>query len=484
MIRSFLLALASSVVLALGGATPAGGAPQHQPSFAAARAAIETDIVPRLAELAHWCHDRRLFGDRDRLWSGVLRLEPGNSDGRRILRYRRSGDGWLQSKSYKLGVNRNPRAVPEFTGRYRRVVGDYKLRLFKLLSAHRKDPEVGPEVREDVLGHLLLIDPDDLEVRTALGETWHEGRWILAESQRTLRGRADLALFARAAMEWAPEPQAVEATEAERDLGLELRGAHATSAVRVLGTTDSVETKATARLTHAAEHYFEHVFRLRQTHRDGFTVFLLSGFGEREALLKGFGVPEPRAALARQSAGGWLTPTVVGQWSSDPRRRLDGAARQTLGAMLMDAYGIDGRHGWAWEGVGLYLVYNLTGTRMTYFFEHSDYQKNRPITLWPRLQNPATDWLAEGRALLAGPKAPKLEFLLGRNVNLMRDEDMLMGYVLAAYLLEGWPREAPGLLRRIGSGEHPIESFESGLGYSLRQIERRLARWLEETRKS
>ena len=67
-------------------------------------------------------------------------------------------------------------------------------------------------------------------------------------------------------------------------------------------------------------------------------------------------------------------------------------------------------------------------------------------------------------------------------MNLMRDEDLLFGYVLAAYLLEGWPREAPALLAAIGGGAHPIEAFERSLGYSLPEIEARLRRWLDEVR--
>ena len=101
---------------------------------------------------------------------------------------------------------------------------------------------------------------------------------------------------------------------------------------------------------------------------------------------------------------------------------------------------------------------------------------------WQQLQLADVNWLEEGRRLLSGPNAPHLEFLLGKSVNNMRDEDLLFSYVLAAYLLEGRPKETPTILRRIGAGNHPVKVLEEELGRPLREIEARLLRWLEETR--
>ena len=80
---------------------------------------------------------------------------------------------------------------------------------------------------------------------------------------------------------------------------------------------------------------------------------------------------ETRRGLS-SAVGGWLdSPNRLAEWSPSPDRRLDGAARQTLGTLLMDAFGIDGRCGWAWEGVGLYMIHDLVGTRLTWFFDTS-----------------------------------------------------------------------------------------------------------------
>ena len=62
----------------------------------------------------------------------------------------------------------------------------------------------------------------------------------------------------------------------------------------------------------------------------------------------------------------------------------------------------------------------------------------------------------------------------------MRDEDLLVAYVLSAYLLEGRPDDVPRILRRIGAGEHPVRVFEDVMGFSVPVLEGRLRRWLDE----
>ena len=72
------------------------------------------------------------------------------------------------------------------------------------------------------------------------------------------------------------------------------------------------------------------------------------------------------------------------------------------------------------------------------------------------------------------------EILVGRSVNSLTTEDMLLSYVLAAYLVEARPEEAVVLLRRIGAGESSQAAVESVLDLDLAQLGRRLRRWLDE----
>ncbi|TDJ68529.1 MAG: hypothetical protein E2O39_13065 [Planctomycetota bacterium] len=447
----------------------------------AARVEAGRELVAPLESLVEWCQANRLYRERDRVYGAIVSLAPEHRAARRALRHHRLRGEWVPSEAYRVPRNRTPEKLPEFNESYDAVVGGYRGTVLRILFEERK--HLRPEDRDDALRGLLAFDPDDAAVRGALGEAQWHGRWLLRESVATLNGRAALALIARTSLAITPEPESSAPTDEERSLGLLWSSVLETPRVRVLGTVGSDEVGGTAKVTHAIGEYFRNVFRRSQPSRDDFRILLLGDNVQRERLLGALGLPLEEAQLVRTAAGGWLgSDNLLGEWSPDPRRRLDGAARQTLGTLLIDAYGIDARHGWAWEGIGLYLVYNMIGTRMTYFIERSSYLKPRNQTLWTQLQAPGANWIEEGRAMLTSEGGPHLEFLVGRNVASMRDEDILFAYVVAAYLLEGRPTETPDLLARLGAGEHPADAFNAALGASLPQIDARIRRWLEEIR--
>ena len=448
------------------------------------RRLIETEeaaLVPRLWELAAECRDWRLYRERDLLARLVIEVEPDHAGARKALKYNRQGDRWVQSPSYRV-----PRSHAReerhalYAERLAATLDPYKARVFRALERDARLLALG--ARERTLRKLLILAPDDAALRTVLGERRLADRWVLEETAVAAEGGRAIAALAAAALDDVDRPRSEAQTRTERRLGVPWRSALRTPGVRVLGTTPRREVDETARVTEAVAGLFQRVFSHGQPHREGYTIYLVQGAEEREVLLANMpGLPETTKGLLRQAGGGWLgSGSRLGEWDPNPARRLDGAVRQTLGTLLMDAYGIDGRHGWAWEGMGLYLVYHMTGTRLTYFFGRSGYSSNRKTTLWPTLQAPETRWLAAAYDLLARDDAPGLEFLLGRDVDTMRDEDILVAYAVAAYLLEGRPDEAPIILRRIGAGEHPVLVFEDVTGESLPGLELRLRRWLGE----
>ena len=448
------------------------------------RRLVETEeaaLVPRLWELAEWCKDWRLYRQRDLLSRLVLEVEPDHKGARKALKYNRQGDEWVQSRSYRLPRSHaRDEHVAEYAERLAGALDPYKARVFRALE--RDSRLLAPGARERTLRKLLILEPNDVALRTVLGERQHAGRWVLEETAVAAEGGRAVAALAEAAYEDVDRPESDAPTKGERKLGVHWRSTLKTPGVRVLGTTPRKEVDETARVTEAVAGLFQRVFGHGQPHRRGYTIFLVQGGDEREALLANMpGLPDATKGLLRQAGGGWLgSGNRLGEWDVNPARRLDGAARQTLGTLLMDAYGIDGRHGWAWEGIGLYRVYHMAGTRLTYFFGRSGYSSNRKTTLWPTMQAPETRWLAAARGLLQRDNAPGLEFLLGRDVDTMRDEDILVAYAVAAYLLEGRPDDAPVILRRIGAGEHPVLVFEDVTGESLPDLELRLRRWLDE----
>jgi hypothetical protein len=128
------------------------------------------------------------------------------------------------------------------------------------------------------------------------------------------------------------------------------------------------------------------------------------------------------------------------------------------------------------------MVHELVGTRLTWFFDTRGYQPQTATGLWSRLQAPEADWFSVASELFEAEGTPSLVFLLGREINDMREQDVLVSYILAAYLLEGHPQQTPLLLTRLGQGRHPVRVFEETLGYPIHTIEARLHRWLLETR--
>jgi hypothetical protein len=450
--------------------------------FAEARGELDAQLVPVLAGLARECRDVRLYGDGDRLHAQILVLDPEHAEARRALRYHRVGGGrWVQSRGWKPRRNHARRELEPVRQRVAEELEGYRNALFMLIDLHR--PELGLAGVELELQRLLALLPEDESVRGAVGEVRVEGEWILVESWTARKHRAALPPLAKACLAQAPAPEDAAVRPEERQLGIPWNAARRTRAVRVLGTTGVGEAGNTARVTHAVGDFFRNVFAVERRHRDDLTIYLLD-HGHGLALLQRWPrlSEETRRGLAA-AVGGWLdSPNRLAEWSPNPDRRLDGAARQTLGTLLMDAFGIDGRCGWAWEGVGLYLIHDLVGTRLTWFFDTSGYRPQTATGLWTRLQDPTVDWFAEARSLLEGENPPRLTYLLGRDINAMREEDVLFAYVLAAYLLEGHPRRTPEILRRIGAGEHPVAVFEEELGHSLPVVEERLRRWLAESR--
>jgi hypothetical protein len=481
---------AALAVLTLVLALPASSAAQDlerdilraRKHFASLVVREEAALVPQLWELARWARARKLYLEVDRIARAVIAIDPDHSPARKALKYLKRTDGWVLSRAYRTPRNFGDGEQLELYAQALVEVTDpFQAKLFRRLE--RDSRKLAPGTRDAVLRRLLVLDPDDEALRAVLGERKLDGRWVLEETARAAEVSGRIATRAEQALERVRRPGIDAPTKPERGLKLAWKTVRITRGVRVLGTTQRAEVDETARVTQAVAHFFHTVFGHGQSHRRGYTIFLLKDPGQRDILLETMeGIDDPTKDQLRRAAGGWLgKPNRLGEWDPSPARRLDGAARQTLGTLLMDAYGIDGRHGWAWEGLGLYMVYRMVGTRLTYFIDRTGYTANRKTTLWPRLQAPGARWLVEARVLLASERAPGLEFLLGRSVDTMRDEDLLYAYALAAYLLEGRPDDVPRILKRIGAGEHPVRVFEAVTGLSLEDLELRIRRWLDET---
>lgn len=444
------------------------------------------EALPRLLDLASWARSKKLYACASHLHRGILTLDEDQPQARRALRYFRVGGKWRQA----LGFHEPRNHVPE--GQLPALKGEFRDRLERALGPFRDgllgrigNPRlaVSTEMKEEILRQLLCFEPDSPHLHGALDEELVGGRWLLRESARTLRGSAALRRLAQRCLEQVEALERGNFTRDELKSRLRLSSIVRSEDVRVTGTVTKGEIEQATRTAQAVGGLFEEVFGRPAHFRRGFSVLLLRKPAELAdlgplAIPRHSGVVMPRPDSPQ--VGGWLSYSELAEWSPDRERRLDGLARQTMGAMLMDTYGLDARHGWIWEGVGMFLVDQLVGTKRTYFVEHPQYVLEDADGLWRTLADDGTDWLELAAERRAEGKWPGLQFLVGRPIASMRDEDLLLSYVLAAYVIQGWPDHAPSLLDRIGAGEHPVHAFESVLGWSLPQLEQRLERWLEE----
>jgi hypothetical protein len=474
--------LALSLCLTTGATLNAASGDDPAASFDSRRRKLIGVSLPRLAALAGECKKSRLYAEADSLWKCVLVIDPDHRAARKALRYYRiRGDEWYQSKSYRVPKNRAVQGLSAVRASVEQELRAVREGMLSLLEEYGE--RLGREHADAELVWLLRLLPEDGAVRAAVGEERHGDEWLLTESITALKHREAFPLLARACLRLAPEPLEARIRAEERALGLPWNAAKKTEALRVIATTGAPEARHAARVAHAVGDYFRNVLAGGSAPRADFTLYMLQGV-ERDHMIDAWPGLDPATRKGlRAAAGGWLGKgNRLAEWSTIPARRVDGAARQTLGTLLMDSYGITGRQGWAWEGIGLYMVHELVGTRLTWFFDTHGYQPQTATGLWSRLQAPEADWFSVASELFEAEGTPSLVFLLGREINDMREQDVLVSYILAAYLLEGHPQQTPLLLTRLGQGRHPVRVFEETLGYSIHTIEARLHRWLLETR--
>jgi hypothetical protein len=446
---------------------------------------LERDVVEssvqQLEATADWCRSERLYGYRQRVLAFLLELDPEHRDARRALGYHRIGGEWKPPTGRRPGRDYSPESIPEAQRRIRES-------LVPLRKPFLEDLQANPaglrrESAQRTIRALLALDEDDAALRAMIGETRLEGEWVLVESARTVARRKSLAADIAKSRELTPaaldQPVPddlvdwpIAWTVSVRTLGLEL-----------VGTVPESEGRTVAADLQSLARTFERAFGVPGTHRDGLRVMLLSGYAERDAALDQLELPPSVRNHLGSAAGGWLgSGQRLAEWDGSAQRRRDGAARQVLGTMLMDRFGIDGGHAWAWEGFGLYLIHLQLGTRGTWFYQGSGYQPVADALSWSMAQDPTSDWHALTRHLLTDPNGLRVNFLLGRPLNSMTSQDLVCSYTLAAYLLEGWPDRVPRLLTALGRGEHPVLVFERELGFPITTLDQRIVRWIDESR--
>jgi hypothetical protein len=473
-LRLFLSGLLFACVLARP--VPAQGDPAGD--FPTEHHAALTQLVDGMLHVASWCSLKELFLERDRLYRAVLEIDPDNETARKGLRYSRKSDGSWQEPAPRESKNRNPKALAEELPAKRQSVAEpFRTRMVAAFDAYHVDPAT----RRSVQREILAADPDDAWVRGEQGEARSGDEWVLKETVTGKERRLEIKALAQAALDDVGELRETPLTDVERGLGLKFTQAIATRHVRVLGTGQRPECEQAARACEAAGRFFRGVLDVDAQHREGYTVYLLASEKEGPVFIENQPGIDPDFRKFLKTCVGALLPgqPVVVYWDKDLQKRVDGAARQTLGDFLFRTFATTLDEGWAWEGLGLYLNRELVGTRLTWFIQMAANGPHK--TLHKKLQNPATNWMNEALLLLQSPDHPKFAQMLERDVNAMSVEDMLYAYAFAAYLAEGRPKDLPQILRRCGGSRGTsAAAVETVLAMDLGSVEERLMRWLTE----
>lgn len=482
--RAALLLLLALVPCLLAFRAP-GRADAFDDGFDAAAARV----VEKLEDLAARANKARLYLERDRIYERVLVLAPDNKRARHGLGFRKNGDGeWERSRDYREPRDYAEGELPAFRDERKGLQGEFRMEVLRLLTVHAS--EMTHSRRWEVLHRLLALEQNDEIVQGMLGAVRaQDGRWLLVESRDALERRARIETEAEQHFRAVPPPEPSEPVDFELAMGIDWVAGLRTERVRVMGAVARSEIHRATVAIHAAGDLFRWVFGVDTPHRDGFTVYLFETPDDRDRFLGNYpGLASGAVARLRTLGGGPIGDTnVFGQWTHEPEMRVDGVVRQTFGGLLTDAFGITTKHGWAWEGFGLYLNHQLIGTRLSFFVRDTGYVPDAARTMRTRLRQQDADWLAMALEMMRGEHKPKLSFVLGSDVNGMNNDDMLLAFALAAYLIESQPTKVPRILGRIGGalaedgqGENPIIVLQGELGWDLPHLEARLMRWLEE----
>jgi len=438
-----------------------------------------------LVNLAEWCKGKKLYSSRLELYKLILELDTDHKLARRKLRFvRGKGGKWVRRRPLHDTRDRAPELHGEHQEKRREIAAKFAASLVVMI---RKSGTTTPEAtRERVLREIFLLDPEHASARAANEETKVGSRWVLKETvaaklrRRMLRKRVVKLILQHSA------PKAVKPTEEEKSYGVVWKATLQGTYWRMLYSADAFEAIGCLRIADSTEGLFETVFdmggvyfagrRLLITDEEAKYLRVLQrckkmtkkGY-ERGKQLGSTWLPESRTCVCKMPFVEW---------------RIEISARQPLGLLLDEYFDLSTRHGWVWEGVGLYLTHTLTGHRRTTFVRVTRYaeeKKNDPQKrLWGELLPTRANWFAVAARRIESGETPDWKLLLSNDVNQMSVNELLFSYMLAAYLIEAHPDKLADILKDIGTNKASADVLQAALGMPLARMESRLYRWVRE----
>ncbi len=480
-----------STALALGLLAPLGNRLQEQPSLHQQDEAESYEelrerelggMVTRLREHAEWCKKKKLWLQRSLAYEALLQFDPDDEGAHRGLGHKKLKDGsWVEGKRPKP-IDRSKRDLEEAETR-RKVISEPFVAALRGLYERQKD-ELPIPLKERLIADVIAVDPENVWARGLRLEVKHEGAWVMTEVASTAERREELVKFEVLTREELKPAAAKELTSLESGLELTFTAALESSGVRVVGTVKEEELQKCAENLRVVRTLLRETVGSKCAYSNGFTYFLLQNSSEQAVFLANHPMVEDadRAyylALEHATLSGAYH---FGSWAASGPRRLDSACRQGIGNLLYHGHEITAEQGWVFEGVGLYFTNKVTRTNLTWFVAPSRYMSaDDDANFRAKLSSSKADWLEEARILLKEGKLPKFHSVVGRGVNRLSTEDLLLCNAVIAYFVEGRPGLLPKILKKLGRGRTAHETFLEELGLDLLQFDERLHRWLVET---
>lgn len=447
-------------------------APHPLEDFEEARAKVRRELADGLYETGKWCHKKKWYQERDRLYREAIEVEPSHLKARKALGYERRRDGsWELKKEQEEQRNRGRVDLEAIEERAAKALDDWREATHELLEDYAATV-TDAQRREE---YQLICDrfPDDEAAHKGLGHVpgWEGRPWVSKAVRASYDRRKQLKEIVSREREVGRAMEDLEPREFEAGLTWEASGKNARA--RAFSRIGAEDAKAALELAYAAQSLVNEGCGIDVELPEGLTFYLV----EDNAQLIEVAQAHPESAADGLDGVGsfWLDWRSMVTWGEDTTIRVDAVARQTVSWLLRHKYKLSVKQGWAWEGIGLYLSFRVCGTRLRFFVRESDYVGAEGRS--DDLRNPEANWLKLAKDVLQ-KQPPNMKFLLGKDVNSLTERDLLVAYALGAYLVEGRKAELPKILSRITT-EPSTVVLQEELGLDPDQLGKELRRWLE-----
>ena len=436
-----------------------------------------------LVELAKWCQSKGNNASRNRIWNFILELDPDHAWARRKLRYVRRHSEWVQRGVPPAAKDRDAGALDELDRRRRAIGGHYAEHVVPHLE--RSWRTAAPATRARVYRELFALAPDHVRAHHARGEVRVKKRWVLRETPRGATRRIVMAQLLKEAFGEVPSPILSKPTDAERALGVKWHSALKGQDWRLVTAAPAFEALRGIRVADASRLLIESTLgRDSKRAPPALRLLMVATRPEYETVLKAHPHTDEKSYKFDSAVSScWLPKSnTCLMFDATVNQRFEGSARQPVGYHLWSYFGLTGRHGWAWEGFGLYFTYQLTGYRLSYYVRQTRYAKDaaglaaKTRGIDAKMRKPAANWFK----LSADLDAPDWKLLLSKDVNQMDSVDLLWSYLLAAFVLEAYPDKANALLTRIGKGAASADALVAELELPLDDLALRVRRYAKE----